>query len=376
MRVAVIGCGLIGAAAARELALRGVQTVVYEQCRPCHGTSGTTFAWVNSHDKEPRAYHDLNVAGIRAHHELHGRGVHDSQWFFPTGSLAWAEGADDATRLRRIHARLESWGYSIRELTQSEARGLEPDLQLSPRVDQVLFFPDEGYVLPTILLARLLGEALDRGAELRCPVRVDAIDVVPEGVRLKLADGSADKVDVAVSCVGRWTAGLMATAGYSLPMADPDAPGSPTVGYLAFTCPTPARLGRVVRSPRLNVRPDGGKRFVLQGLDLDLSADPAASIDADDPIARELISRLGRTLRGAEGVAIDAIRVGQRAMPADGVSAVGHLDERGRLYAIATHSGVTLAPLLGAIAAAEIADDTQSDDLVPFRPQRFAPTAQ
>ena len=63
-------------------------------------------------------------------------------------------------------------------------------------------------------------------------------------------------------------------------------------------------------------------------------------------------------------------------MPADGVSAVGHLDERGRLYAIATHSGVTLAPLLGAIAAAEIADDTQSNDLVPFRPQRFAPTAQ
>ena len=57
-------------------------------------------------------------------------------------------------------------------MTPSAARELEPDLRVPESVDTILFFPLEGYVLPTILLGRLLGEALDRGAELRCPARV------------------------------------------------------------------------------------------------------------------------------------------------------------------------------------------------------------
>ena len=374
MRVAVIGCGLIGAAVARELQVRGAETVVYEARGPGHGTSGTTFAWVNAHDKEPRPYHDLNVAGIHAHLDLHAETTSGSQWFFPTGNLEWGEGADEEARLARLAARLESWEYPLRRMTPGAARGLEPVLQLGNGVDEVLFFPTEGYVLPAVLLARLLGEAVDRGAQVRCPAPVEAVTPVPAGVRLRLADGSADVVDVAVSCVGRWTTGLMGSAGWSLPMADPDAPGSAAVGYLAYTRPTTVRLGRVLTAPGLNVRPDGGRRLVLQALDLDSSADPAVAVAADGPTAHEFVVRLGRLLRGAEGVELEAIRVGQRALPADGLTVAGHVGESGRVYVIATHSGVTLAPLLGRLAADEIVHAARQDVLAPFRPQRF--TAQ
>jgi glycine/D-amino acid oxidase-like deaminating enzyme len=371
MRVAVIGCGLIGAAVARELQLRGARTVVCEARGPGEGSSGTTFAWVNSHNKEPRAYHNLNVAGIQAHFELHTRERPGAQWFFPTGNLVWAEGADDQARLARISDRLESWEYPLRRLTPRAARELEPDLRVADRVHEVLFFPLEGHVLPSILLDRLLGEALDHGAELRCPAPVEAVSFVPAGVRLGFADGSSDVVDVAVCCVGRWTAGVVASAGYSLPMAEPGTPGSATVGYLAYTRPTSVRLSRVLTTPRLNVRPDGGGRLTLQGLDLDSTADPAVPVAADGSTAQEFVFRLSQVLRGAEQAELEAIRVGQRAIPADGITVAGYVNDARRLYVIATHSGVTLAPLLAHLAANEIVHDTQEDLLAPFRPQRF-----
>jgi len=371
VRVAVIGCGLIGAAVARELQLRAAQVVVYEARGPGRGSSETTFAWVNSQDKRPREYHELNVAGIQSHGELHERESPGVQWFFPTGNLVWADGTDDEARLARLGDRLEAWEYPVREMTPRAARKLEPDLRIADSVDRILFFPLEGYVLPPILLGRLLGEALDRGAELRCPARVESVTFEAAAVRVRLADGSSDVADVVVSCAGRWTADVMAGAGYSLPMVDHEAQGSAAVGYLAYSRPTPVRLGRVLTTPRLNVRPDGGGRLVLQGLDLDGFADPAVAVDAGGPTAREFVRRLSAVLRGGERTELEAIRVGQRALPEDGLTVAGHVDEGGRLYVIATHSGVTLAPLLARLAADEIVHDTRENILTPFRPQRL-----
>ena len=44
-------------------------------------------------------------------------------------------------------------------------------------------------------------------------------------------------------------------------------------------------------------------------------------------------------------------------------------------WMIATHSGVTLGPLLGRLIADEILRDTPSATLAPFRPDRFAAAA-
>jgi glycine/D-amino acid oxidase-like deaminating enzyme len=360
MRVAVVGCGLVGAAVARELALRGVQALVYEARSPGAGTSGTTFAWVNSYNKPPRPNHDLNVAGIRAHADLQAEVPAGPRWFFQTGNLVWPERED-------VTARLESWGYPVRRITIREARALEPDLHLSARTDGLLFLPEEGYVLPAVLIARLLGEALDLGAELRCPAHVQGFEPVAGGVRMWLEGGSSDLVDAVVSCAGRWTAALLGDAGYTLPMVDPDARGSTAVGFLAYTHPAPVRLTRVLTTPRLHVRPDGGGRLVLQALDLDAGAGPTG---------RELTRRLAALLKRGEHAALESIRVGRRALPADGLSVVGHVDDGARVYVVATHSGVTLAPELARLAAAEIAGGRHEEALAPFRPQRFRTMAR
>lgn len=366
----VVGAGVLGAAVALGLARRGAQVTVLEARRPGIATTRTSFAWVNSANKEPESYFALNHAGIRAHREFAGE---SSPWFFPTGNLEWAV---DEGHLSTLHSRvdkLRARDYPARWLTPEQARALEPDLCEQPRAAEYAFFPDEGHVFPLVLLGRMLGEARDRGARiLHC---AHVVEINADGVHT--ADGGRYSADVVVSCVGRWTATVASAAGAHIPMLDPDLPGSATVGFLATTEPLPVRLSRVLTTPRLNVRPDGAGRLMLQALDLDGDADPAVEVTPDSELARTLAHRLADVIAVGEPPSLEKVEVGQRSMPADGRTVAGFTGPDARFYVVATHSGITLAPLLGDLVAGEI-HGHESTELADFRPGRFAtgtPTA-
>ncbi|MFF3346545.1 hypothetical protein [Streptomyces sp. NPDC002779] len=63
---------------------------------------------------------------------------------------------------------------------------------------------------------------------------------------------------------------------------------------------------------------------------------------------------------------------------ADGHSVAGYASGKSRIYCLVSHSGITLAPILGRLAASEITTDQEQDLLRPFRPARFigAPRAK
>jgi glycine/D-amino acid oxidase-like deaminating enzyme len=58
-------------------------------------------------------------------------------------------------------------------------------------------------------------------------------------------------------------------------------------------------------------------------------------------------------------------------MPQDEYPIVGFAESCPNLYVAATHSGVTLAPLIGRLAAVEILDGERAEMLEPYRPSRF-----
>ncbi|MGH3096232.1 MAG: NAD(P)/FAD-dependent oxidoreductase [Streptosporangiales bacterium] len=375
MRVAVIGAGILGAAVARELAIRGVRVTVLEERYPGYGTSSTSFAWTNSHNKEPDSYHRLNVEGCAEHERLAADAAQTPRWYFPTGNVEWVGDADGQQVLDQRMRRLDGLGYPCRWLGRAQVRELEPDVSLPPGVERVAYFPSEGHVWTNLLLARLLGEARDRGAVLRWPVRVTGVERQRSAVDLAYADGDRERFDRVVSCVGRWTGDLAAACGTHVPLADPTEPGGAAVGLLAYTGPVPVRLSRVLTTPRLNVRPDGGGRLVLQGLDLDATADPAQPPDTESEVTATLTGRLTDVLPSAAPGVVESVRVGQRALPADGLTVAGFAADDERCYLAATHSGVTLGPLLGRLVATEVADGELSPLLDGFRPQRFAGSA-
>ena len=61
-------------------------------------------------------------------------------------------------------------------------------------------------------------------------------------------------------------------------------------------------------------------------------------------------------------------------MPLDEFPVIGALPTATGVYVTVTHSGVTLAPILGRYAAQEILEAVRVEMLSPYRPERFAPT--
>ena len=351
-RVAVIGAGVIGTAVAAGLASRDAAVTIFEADAPGTGTSGLSFAWVNSNSKHPDGYHALNVAGMAAHHRLLARG---GDAFVPNGRLEFATESAHAEELDARIRRHAAWGYPSEWISTARARELEPTIAIPAEVGAVAWFPAEGHCWPDRLIRAQLATATAGGARLRTGERVSAVD----GRRVRLASG-LEEFDVVAVCAGRWTGDLV---GPSVPMIIPAA-GNAAVGYLAETGPLARRPTRVITTSAISLRPAKGNGLLLQALDLDGSADPGQP--AADGIRRELARRLTALIPGSEPEI--TVRVGQRSLPADGLPVAGFAD-RG-LYLLATHSGITLGPSLGELAAREILGETMPD-LEPYRPDRF-----
>lgn len=63
--------------------------------------------------------------------------------------------------------------------------------------------------------------------------------------------------------------------------------------------------------------------------------------------------------------------MGYRPMPLDGLPMIGKVPGAAGMYMVATHSGVTLAPLLGKLAAQEVLTSERLAALAKYRPERF-----
>src|SRR6185312_1478451 len=118
-RCVVVGAGILGASVAARLAAVGVRVTLLDQDQPGRATSRWSFAWLNSNDKAPRAYHDLNHAGMRA-----------------CAELATADAATLEARVKR----LTEWGYPAHLVDAAEAARLEPALRV-PAGTAAAFFP-------------------------------------------------------------------------------------------------------------------------------------------------------------------------------------------------------------------------------------------
>lgn len=366
MKVVVIGAGIIGVSIASELAARGAEVTLIDKDAPGTGTSSTSFAWVNSNNKNPDPYFELNRAGLEAHHRLAASG---GDWFHPTGHLEVAVDPGHRTELQARLDRLSSFGYEAEKISAMRAGELIPDLRM-PESATAAFFAHEGHCDPSLYLRHVMGKGAAQGVEVRSGSAVASIAYVDGRIRLALSDGTTILADRVISATGRWTNDVMSMVGLPPLMVESEQAGDVTMGYLAITNPLPVSINRVLTSPRLNVRPAGGGRLILQALDLDVTAEVGVQPGLDSSLSKEFVSRLQQILRNTEAATIREIQVAQRAIPMDGLSVIGPVDAFPPLYLVATHSGVTLAPFLGSRVAAEVFGEDEPL-FASFRPERL-----
>lgn len=375
-RVVVVGAGVVGAALALRLAARGVPVTVVEADTPGGGTSASSFAWLNSNAKTPRAYHELNVAGMRAHHdlaaELAGGSASDAPWYRPVGTLEWAQGAAGRCELHSRVDRLRGWDYPVDLLTATDALGRQPNLRLPPGITEVVRFPSEGYVHSALLVDALLERARGLHATVRTGEAVVEVELAGRRVRgVRLRSGERVPADTVACCAGWRTPRLAAAPGVEVPLVRPEEPGSAAT-CLIVRVAGPVELRHVVRTPIVDLRPDIGRGLVAEHEEVNDGASLGMSPEEVAAGAAELLDRARRVLDGLDGMRAEA-RICVRPLPVDGLSIVGLAPSVDGCYLVVTHSGVTLAPHLAQLVARELVDGEEADELAPFRPGRFAP---
>ncbi len=364
-RVGVVGAGILGASIAYHLAQDGAEVHIFEKAHPGSGATGDSFAWINAtFDKRPKAYFDLNRLGMVGYRALEKRGL-DLQvdW---NGSLEWTQEESAGERLRLAVEQQRAWGYDSRLVDLQELRQLEPGLAVDA-VSEACFTAEEGTVDPVAATNRLLQAAQTAGAVLLNDCEVLAIES-RSGRLLSVSTTHGDfPVDCLVLAAGTSTDTLASLAGIQIPLVD-----SPGV-LLHLLPPAAAPAGkvesvitRVVLGPEAHLLQRRDGRIVI-GADFGGGALETAT----QSNVQELLRRATDAFPLLDGATIERVSTGWRPMPKDGFPIVGFARQTPCIYPVVTHSGVTLAPLLGRLAALEILQGYEVDLLAPFRPERF-----
>jgi glycine/D-amino acid oxidase-like deaminating enzyme len=402
-RYVVAGAGVLGVCLTARLAEAGAEVMLLEQDQPGQAATRSSFAWLNSNDKAPRAYHELNHAGIRAWEEL-ARHLGGGAWYRPAGNLEWAVSAAGRAELAARVRRLSDWGYPARLIRTADAAELEPSLRLPRPAPEAAWFPGEGYLLTGPMIRDLVDHAVRQGATVITgePGCVTGFEADPDsagpGWAVRTAAGQVIPADVVVCCAGTQAprlAELAATAlaGTALagtaqaggehsgaaapvPLVPWAGPGARAPGLVVQAGPaTSPGLTRMIHTPGVHLRPHEGGQVHLEA--------PDAAVDLHTPDkelrrwAGELLDRARRVTSVLDDATVNGYRVCVRPMPADGQSIVGWLPGAPGVYVAVTHSGVTLGAHLAALIAAELLSADQPGDadeaeLAPYRPGRFA----
>jgi glycine/D-amino acid oxidase-like deaminating enzyme len=351
-RVIVIGSGIIGASIAWRLTKEGAHvTVLDSQEAPGGVATAGSWAWINAswgNDREYVALRMRAMAGWREYDkQIPGLMV---SW---CGSLLWDLPDEKLAAYVKEH---QSWGYPLRLVKGSEIAKLEPSLRDPPQ--SAVHAAQEASVEPVQVTRQILVASDNAGADVVSKAHVKFLDeekgrVV--GVTTNEGSLSADEVIVAA---GLGSTGLLASVGLKLKLESPP-------GLLIHTQPLPEILNGLVLSPKLHVRQTPEGRLVA-GSDFngtDPGEDPAAA-------AEVMLSNLKALLKSDQEMTLDRFTVTNRPVLPDGIPAIGRPKEMPGLYLAVTHSGVTLAPVIGEIVANEILRGERDPSLARYHPDR------
>jgi glycine/D-amino acid oxidase-like deaminating enzyme len=364
-----VGAGIVGASIAYHLALRNVSVTLIDKSRPGSGASSHSFAWINAGAKSPIAYHDFNRRSL----EMWDRFAQQLEvdvglrW---GGKISWEATPERARALKEMVWQLQSWGYPSRFINEAELRQLEPGLSPGP-VAAAEFSEIEGQVDPQPVVDACVKRVRELGGVAQENTAVSGLSLTLNGNRAQSVQTSQGDIpcDVVVLAAGVDTTALAAMAGVNVPQEE-----SP--GVVIRTDPRPRLLRSVpvVYAPPIDAshqeihlrQTADGTVMIGEGSQESLSRDDSQAH------ANDLLARAVHYLPALAGAKAISVPVGYRPMPRDGYPVLGYAEAAPNVYIALTHSGVTLAPLIGELATIEIVDRARVEILKDYRPERFA----
>lgn len=357
LQVVVAGGGIIGAAVTYFLTRAGAHVTLLEREQPGRKTSNNSFAWVNAFSRTTRSYYDFARRSVELYRQLPdelGLAV-ELHW---NGGIHWVDAATAAEGLRARVQELQSWGHPIALITPEELSAREPCLRAQPLA--ACYTPFDGATHPPSVIRAFLQRAQDLGADIRADTSLVGVEVSQGRVSGVRTPTDRLAADVVVNAAGADAAAVGAMAGVRIPMF-------PKPGTLVLTVPQPPLIRSVIHTPALHLRQQADGRILLgESWTMDTE-------DTDLSLARgeRLLARAAEFLPDLAHARVETMKLGVRPMPQDERPIVGPVPGVAGLYVTVTHSGVTLAPLVGQLAAQEITTAQPSPLLAEYRIERF-----
>jgi len=378
--VVVIGAGIVGAACARELAVRGVGVTLVDRGEVASGTTGLGEGNVLASDKDEGPELGLTREALAMYDEIEGRLGHVARirrkgaLIVHTDETTWA---GEPARVERLLAA----GLRCGLIDAEGVRKLEP--ALTGPILGAAWFPDDVQCAPRPITRALVREARSAGAVVRTGCAVRAISAHGGQVRgVRVEDGTLVEAGAVVLAAGAWSRRLADSAGLELPV-------EPRWGQLARL--TPRR-----REPPLL------RRKVVDGSYLAsvASADPGLEVttvlettwegdvlvgssrarrgfdsSVDPGVTEAMIRRAARLVPAVADLPVDEVWSGLRPWLPDNLPAIGPSARVRGLWVATGHegAGIALGPVTGRVLAQAFCGETPLVDLAPFDPDRFAP---
>jgi glycine/D-amino acid oxidase-like deaminating enzyme len=350
--VIVVGAGIVGASIAWHLGRTRASVTLVERGRPGAGVTADSFAWITVAHGLDEPYAWLRREAIEEHRRMERdcAGATAVDW---CGSLRWQETPEQTATFVSAQRRL---GFEVEALEGAAIAEREPALLAPPPL--AAWAPREGALDAAAATAALVHAACETGNARLVTGTVTALRIRGERIRGVCLDGQTIDSDVVVVAAGTESADLCASAGVRL-----QAGASPAI--LLRLAAGALRLRTIVSSPQLEIRGSTGNG-ILVAEDHVEGQPPGEQVEA-------VLATIAGQLRNGHSATFRSLSVGHRPMPGDGLPIVGFAPGPRGLYVAVMHAAVTLAPLIGRLAASEIVDEALQTLLEPFRPDRFEP---
>jgi len=378
----IIGGGILGCTTAFHLSRMGQTVLLLERDKIATGTTGNSFAWANASVKSTdRTYHNLNAAGVKGYNALQDEFGNETLGINPTGALEVVPKSDtDGYRAMQEQARaLTAFGYANRWISNTELRQLEPEMTF-PDDAEALLSPDD-LLIDAPRFTRFMANQMTAmgGTVLENCTAIELLATDQGDVTgLITTQGTFHAGNITLA-TGQDTATTLSTlTGYDgfaarfplnkvpgLILTTPPLPSAPPLRHMYYSAP----------KNELHILPEfnGGLKIASDDIDGMIIEDQTPDHLRD--MGQLLLNRAYTVLPQLTGtIDIDDCRlgIGVRPYPSDGKTIIGPMPDAKGLHIIATHSGITLAPVLGKLMAEAITTGTYPETLAPFALTRFS----
>jgi glycine/D-amino acid oxidase-like deaminating enzyme len=352
--------------------------------------TSSSFGWLNANDKSLLSYRQFNHLGMEIWRQ------HNILKYAPVwcGSLVRAAKGDNGKTVTSSPHYLR-----VGPLTLEEARRLEPDIEWSDMQDSCThFYPEEGHVDP-----------LKAVKVLRSAARKNGVDFLG-GMKAKnlKRDNTGKIVGVEYTAIHS-TQPIAAYADVVVIAAGADS-SNPDLGIRPENLQLLDRPGLLAYAMSSNKSKEDGqvlerifvdtisqthmlrrtdKTFVIGGGELvnggkeeskHCSSNSKFPLkEEDDLIGQMMVKSAVKAMQPVElqsslisddrnGFNLVRVSRANRPMPSDGLPVLGYIEQG--LYIAVTHSGITLGPLIGELAAFEICNHEGFTILDSYRPSQ------